>query len=258
MDYQLHHRTLVWLEVAADKLRQSLKQPMKISQKTSPSDLVTEMDEEIERFLVEKISHYYPQHRVLGEEGMGDKIEDTQGVIWVIDPIDGTLNYVTQKNNFAIMMGIYKDGQPLAGYIYDVMQSDLYFGIVGEGAYINHQPIDTPKKMNLTDTLMIVSHQFLLKDQFNASELNQKALGMRYSGSAALELISVIKGTAGVYLSRHLEPWDFAAGYAIMTAMSYKGSQLDGQALDITQASTAIFAHPTIYQEVIEIMNQKD
>lgn len=258
MDYNLHHRILVWLEVAATKLRQSLDQPVRIEQKTSASDLVTEMDRKIEQFLVGKIREYYPEHRVIGEEGMGDKIDDTQGIIWVIDPIDGTLNYVKQKDNFAIMVGIYLNGQPLAGYIYDVMQSDLYYGIVGDGVYLNNYPLESNKEMMLTETLMIASHQFMQENKYNALELKRKTLGIRYSGSAALELISVIRGMAGIYVSRKLELWDFAAGYAILTAMSYKGSRLNGQPLDITQASSAVLAHPTVYQEAIEIMNQRD
>ena len=117
MDYQLHHRILVWMEQAAETLKYSLERELQVEEKKSPSDLVTEMDKATERFFINKIREYYPTHQIIGEEGQGDIVDDTKGTIWVIDPIDGTLNFVKAKNHFGIMIGIFEDGLPVAGYI---------------------------------------------------------------------------------------------------------------------------------------------
>lgn len=258
MDYQLHHRVCVWIEEAASSLRTSLSTTLEIKEKTDASDLVTEMDKAIEAFFAEKIRAYYPDHRIIGEEGEGKETKDTAGIVWVIDPIDGTLNFVKQKNNFGIMVGIFKDGKPLAGYIYQVMAQDLYYGIVGEGVYLNHQllsPIEVPP---LNQSLAVGNVGMFALNLNNSQALLKQVLGVRAHGSAALEIIEVIRGQASVYLSFGLSPWDFAAGWAICQAGGLKVSQADGQPLSILKRSTVVFAHPHVHQEVIELLQTKE
>ena len=108
----VHAHVLAWLEEAAENLRQSLKRSLQVDQKTGASDLVTEMDKATEAYFVDKITSHFPDHRIIGEEGMSQGTEDLAGIVWVIDPIEGTLNFVKQKNNFAILIGIFQDGKP--------------------------------------------------------------------------------------------------------------------------------------------------
>ncbi|MBG9981001.1 inositol monophosphatase family protein [Facklamia sp. DSM 111018] len=255
MDYQLHNRVLTWLQIAGNSLRQSFNRTIQVSEKTSPRDLVTEMDQATQDYLVQQIQTYYPDHQILGEEEQADRVNGTEGMLWIIDPIDGTLNFVKQQRFFGIMIGIYQEGQPIAGYIYDVMQDDLYYGIVNDGVYHNQVPLDPLPIESLADSLIVGNVHLFVNNDFNARALLEQSLGVRSYGCSAYEMIAVIRGEAGLYLSAGLCPWDFAAGYAILTAMGYAASQPDGQALSLLERCPGVFAHPTVYQEAMQLMN---
>lgn len=255
MDYQLHHHILVWMEEAAEALRESHSRKLQVDEKKDASDLVTEMDKATEKFFTEKIRQFYPDHRIIGEEGISGPVNDTNGMIWVIDPIDGTLNFVKQKNNFGIMIGLFNNGKPVAGYIYDVMQHDLYYGIVGEGMYLNNKPLKPLPVGPLNDSLIMGNVGMFSRNQNNCQSLLATVLGARAHGSAALEVIQVLRGEASLYLSFGLHPWDFAAGYAICEAGGIICTQADGSPLSILEKSSVLFAHPSVYKEAVEILN---
>lgn len=257
MDYQLHHRILVWIQQAAETLKYSLNRELQVEEKKSSSDLVTEMDKATEQFFINKIREYYPTHKVIGEEGLGDNVEDTKGTIWIIDPIDGTLNFVKAKNHFGIMIGIFEDGMPVAGYIYDVMNSDLYYGIVGEDVYLNNHPLEPLEITQLNQSLVLGNVESFSNNVYNMKALLNVSLGARSYGSAAIEIIGLIRGEAALYFSAGLRPWDFAAGYAICESMGYKVTTIDGSRPDILTRSPILFAHPNVHQEALELLSHK-
>lgn len=256
MDYQLHHRILKWMEEAATILRESLTKPIAVSQKTNASDLVTEMDQAIERFFIERITTYYSHHRIIGEEGMTKQALDTKGIVWVIDPIDGTLNFVKQKDKFGIMIGIFEDGKPIAGYIYDVMARDVYFGIVGEGVYRNYQKLEENFIDSVKNSLVIGNSAMFVLNLNQSQRLLKQTLGSRTHGSAALELIDVINGRAAVYVSAGLNPWDFAAGWAICESFGWSVMQLNGQPLSILEKNSVVFGQTHLCKEVVKILSE--
>ena len=123
------------LKAAGKKIITSFTSALDIQTKADANDLVTNIDKEIEQFFIKEINKNFPSHRVLGEEGFGDEIENIDGVLWIIDPIDGTINFVHQQRNFFISIGIFEDGNKKLGYLYDVVHDELYYARVGEGAY---------------------------------------------------------------------------------------------------------------------------
>lgn len=257
MDYQMHHRILTWLAVAGDRLRNSLDKQIKVETKTDASDLVTEMDRATEAYFIKQIQSHYPDHRVLGEEGLATKVEDTKGYLWIIDPIDGTLNFVKQKNNFGIMVAIYKDGNPEAGYIYDVMKDELIYGIVGDGVYFNSKPY-TPFTYNrLSESLVLANVIHFADNRHNVQVLKDHSLGVRSYGSAALEIMAVLKGEASLYFAGNHQPWDYAAGLAIFASLGWPVSDIKGHQIDILKRSSVIFAHPNVYSEAIDLLNKQ-
>lgn len=255
MNNELHQKVLTWLKTAGDSLLTALESDLEVEEKTSASDLVTRMDKEVEAYFFREIKAAYPNHRVIGEEGMTEEVKSTQGTLWIIDPIDGTLNYVKQHRRFAILLGLYHDGQPIAGYIYDVAQGEIYHAWVGQGVYINGQALTTLPINSLSEALIVGNLASFMTNWSNSQAVFEKALGLRYYGCSAYGIIAVIRGEAGLYLSRELKPWDFAAGLAIMTAMGYPVSRPDGRPLNILEASPVIFAHPNVYQEALQLMN---
>src|SRR5690625_4600573 len=103
----LFNRTRAWMLEAGALIREKINDPRKVSTKSNPKDLVTEMDRAVEFFFATKIKEFYPNHLLLGEEGYGDSVINQTDTVWIIDPIDGTMNFVHQKQNFAISIGIY-------------------------------------------------------------------------------------------------------------------------------------------------------
>lgn len=138
-DYQLHHIVVTWLRYAGDIIKNSFERDIWIDTKESDRDLVTEMDRFLEKDLVQRIRSGFPGHRIISEEGFGDTVRDTKGFIWTIDPIDGTMNYVKQRENFGTMIGLFYNGNPIAGYLYTPMDDKLIYGIVGEGVFVNEK-----------------------------------------------------------------------------------------------------------------------
>ena len=110
---------------AGKRIRAAFSYDIEIETKSNANDLVTNIDREIELFFIEKIKAFDPTHRILGEEGMGEKVESLEGVVWIIDPIDGTMNFVKQHRHFMISIGVYVDGVGILGYIFDVMREEL-------------------------------------------------------------------------------------------------------------------------------------
>ena len=135
-----------WIREAGEQLMASLKKTLIIETKSNAADLVTNMDRETEQFLIGKIKETFPAHNILGEEGYGDEITSSNGVVWLIDPIDGTMNFVHQKRNFAISIGIYENGIGKIGLIYDPVHDELYHAVKGEGAFCNDLAIPMLEK----------------------------------------------------------------------------------------------------------------
>src|SRR5699024_12705701 len=100
--------------------------PLVIHTKSGPRGLVTTVDQETGRFFAMRIREQYPDHHLISEEGYGDKLHTSDGVVWIIDPIDCTTNFIHQRRNFAISLAIYVDGVGEIAFVYDIMQAYLY------------------------------------------------------------------------------------------------------------------------------------
>ena len=136
-----------WVREAGNRIKASFTKTLTVHTKSNPNDLVTDIDRETEKFLIKKIKTVFPEHSILGEEGYGNKPENLSGVVWMIDPIDGTINFVHQQRNFAISIGIYENGKGKIGLIYDVVHDELYHAVSGNGAYMNETKLE---KLDIT------------------------------------------------------------------------------------------------------------
>lgn len=250
----MHHRIMVWLELAGAALKRSLDSDLYIEEKQNARDLVTQMDRQTEAFFINKIKENYPDHRILGEEGTTQRPVSVDGTIWVIDPIDGTMNFIKQKRHFGIMVGIFVDGLPQAGYIYNVMDDQIYYGIVGDGAYCNDQPLDPLVIGGLNDGLLCTNVMNIEANDRGLLDVINQSLGVRYYGASCLETLSVINGQAAAYISNGLKPWDYGAGYAICQAMGWQVTNLKGDTPNILESSSIIFAPPHIHQEILSLL----
>ncbi|ULG75008.1 inositol monophosphatase family protein [Macrococcus brunensis] len=239
--------------LAGQRIREELSQEIIIETKSNPNDLVTNMDKATEAFLVSQINEQYPDHRIIGEEGHGQDVTDTEGYLWVIDPIDGTLNFVHQQQNFAISIGIFHNGEKYAGVIYDVMNDKLYHAEAGHGAYLNDQQLPALKDTKLVTSIISMNPNWLTKERTRDMyvPIVQAARSARSYGSAALDFAYVALGIIDSYITLRLHPWDFSGGLIIAEEVGAVVSNQLGEKLDPLHSNSILVANPGLHQELL-------
>ncbi|GGD19475.1 inositol monophosphatase family protein [Pontibacillus salipaludis] len=246
-----------WILEAGERIRAKMHEPFVIETKSTPDDLVTEIDQNTEQFFAKKIRETYPDHRVLGEEGFGDELADLNGTVWIVDPIDGTMNFVHQKQNFAISVGIYSDGIGEIGFIYDVMGDVLYQSKRGEGAYKNDQKLSPLSSDVVLERSIVGLNAFWATenprvDKNGMQELIRKVRGTRSYGSAALEFAYVVEGNMDAYVTMRLAPWDVAAGIVLLNEVGGITTKADGTEVNMLTTNSIIASNPAIHREIID------
>lgn len=241
----------MWMREAAELLKASFHDKLEIQEKTSRTDLVTNMDKTIELFLYEKISAAFPGERIMGEETIGHDITDLKGIVWIVDPIDGTLNFIKQQANFAIMIGVYENGVGRLGYIYDVMHDEMFWAIKGKGAFCNGKHLKKIEDIPLAEGLVAISHRLIAADEDEARKIGKASSGLRMVGSAGLETALVASGKLVAYIAPSLAPWDIAAGKVIAEEVGLVYKQLNGQSINLLKNNAVIVATPFAYQEIM-------
>lgn len=163
--YTVFEQAKQWVYEAGEIIRASIDKKLTVDTKSNPNDLVTEMDKKIEKYFADEIRNTYPTHRILAEEGYGDDLKGLEGVVWIIDPIDGTMNFVHQKRNFAISVAIYQEGIGEIGLIYDVMANVLYHAIRGEGAFKDAVRLQSlTQDLKLSESILLINSTWCAKN----------------------------------------------------------------------------------------------
>lgn len=244
------------IKEAGHKIRNSFLSDISIESKSDANDLVTNIDKEIEQFFISRINRDFPGHRIFGEEGFGDDIKDQNGVIWLLDPIDGTMNFVHQKRNFAISLGIYEDGVGKLGYIYDVVNDDLYHGVQGGGAYYNDERLKPLGTTTIEEMILAMNATWAVPnrhvDHNGTLKLIQDVRGIRSYGSAALELAYLASGRIDAYISMRLSPWDIAGGMVIAREVGAVATNFKGEPGNLLEQDTFLAANPSVHSRILE------
>jgi myo-inositol-1(or 4)-monophosphatase len=228
--------------------------PLTVTQKTSASDVVTNIDKESEKSLVAKIAELNPNAKIISEETPFDSEMDLSGEVFVVDPLDGTLNFVLEHDNFGIMIGLYVDGKPAFGWIYDVVAGNLFYGGPEFGVYKNDVQIFNNDVKKLNEGILLISwHSYKYRSKQQEPVVNA-ALNIRVFGSASISIIRLLEGRASGYLS-DLMPWDFAAGYALALAFGFKVSSIDGNEINILKSNQLIIGNPNFVEDVLKLNN---
>ncbi|MBV7390282.1 inositol monophosphatase family protein [Enterococcus alishanensis] len=224
----MENEIIQWIYQAAEKIKAALNDELVIDEKNGRTDLVTNVDKETQDFLVDKIRTYDPDAHILGEENGQDQTDISNGRVFVIDPIDGTMNFVLQKENFCIMIAVFEEGIGQLGFIYDVMRDDLFWGGPKLGkVFHNRKELPKPANTKLADGLIGMGVSLVTgENKFHTKEIGREAMGVRILGCAGLDFIAILKGTQNGYISR-LSPWDYAAGIVMMQQfdMAFSGFQ---------------------------------
>lgn len=206
-----------------------------VSFKDTAIDLVTDADRAAEDFLVKAIQKRYPDHQIFGEEGTGGpELLDHDGYVWILDPLDGTVNYAHHIPMFAVSIGILKDGEPEFAVVFLPALGELFSAAKGQGAYLNDKPIQVSKHSELKDCLLATGfpydkHESEVDNLSNFSHFMKQARGIRRLGSAAGDLVFVACGRFDGYWEEKLQPWDVAAGILIVKEAGGKVTGYDGK-----------------------------
>jgi myo-inositol-1(or 4)-monophosphatase len=244
-----------WVMEAGDKIRDSFTKTLNIQTKSNPNDLVTNIDKEIEQFFINKIRNAFQSHRILGEEGFGDEVSNLDGIVWIIDPIDGTMNFIHQQRNFAISLAVYENGIGKIGLIYDVAHGELYHAINGKGAFMNDAQLPRLSKSTVKESIIALNATWVMEnhriDHNLLLPLVREARGTRSYGTAALEMVFVATGRVDAYISMRLSPWDVAAGAVIIGELGGVVTNLRGEKLDILSKDSLLAAKPGLHQTII-------
>jgi len=208
---------------AGTMIKDAFKKKKNIMLKSSPLDLVTETDQAVENFLFSELRLVFPDHSFIGEESVaaGDKVELTDAPTWIIDPVDGTMNFVHSFPFTCVSIGLTVNKEPVVGVIYNPILDHMYHARQGCGAFLNDEKISASGQTDLGQSLVIgelgtTPNPEKQKATFaNVHTLVEKAHGMRFLGSAALCMCQVAEGGCDVYYTMGVHCWDVAAGYVI-------------------------------------------
>jgi myo-inositol-1(or 4)-monophosphatase len=184
------------------------------------NDMVSYVDKESEIRLVEGLKKILPEAGFIAEEGTGEKT-DNQEFAWIIDPVDGTTNYMHGVPVFAISIALQQNDKIISGVVYEINRDECFAAWLGGGAYLNENPIKVSSAKHLKDSLIATGfpyYDFELMDNYIniLKELMQKSHGLRRFGAAAVDLAYTACGRFEGFFEYNLKPWDVAAGTLIV------------------------------------------
>lgn len=240
---------------AAIKIKEQVtKKRLIVSTKSSRSDFVTNVDTQIQDFIMEELLRVERGIKFLAEENNLSSLPDFSGKVAIIDPIDGTNNMVLENKNFCIMVAIYDNHEGKLGYIYDVMADNLLWGGPDVGIHFNDKKLKRTNNVELSEGLVGFNSAIYRRNAFHAHKIGDESLGIRMTGCAGLELMNLALGNRVAYIS-NLQPWDYAAGKIILETLGLRVTNIYGNDLKFNERELFIAATPLAHQRILEIMH---
>ncbi|KUJ71432.1 inositol monophosphatase family protein [Thiomicrospira sp. WB1] len=222
------------------------------------NDYVSEVDKQAERIIIDTIQKYYPGHSIMAEEsGHHHKDSDFE---WIIDPLDGTTNFLHQFPQFAVSIAVTEKGRLMHGVVYDPLRDELFSASKGQGARINNYRIRVSEQKTLANALMATGIPYYNFDYVDAylesfKEFMLNTAGIRRPGSAALDLAYVASGRVDGYWELNLKPWDIAAGALIVQEAGGMVTDFVGGDGYLTSGNI-IAANPKMLKEMASVIGR--
>ncbi len=222
-----------------------------------PGDFVTASDKKVEKILIEELQKARPNYSILSEE-IG-KISNDESFKWIIDPIDGTANFLHGIPHFAISIGLEKDGEIICGIIYDPIKDEMFVAEKGNGSYLNNQRIRVSSRSKLKDCIIFTGGP---KKESEDRELSLKEyndfsskifIPIRKLGSASLDMAYVAAGRCDGFWQRNLNYWDIAAGIIIIRESGGFVTDFYGENKYL-ENKTILATNSKINKEMIEVL----
>lgn len=223
---------------------------------TATINMVSEADLAAETAIVETIRRTFPDHEFLAEETFSAPTDADH--LWVIDPLDGTTNFVHGLEHVGISIAYYQSGRPVCGLVVNPLRDEWYTAIRGTGAWLNGERVEVADHTDLTQALIGVGFYYDRGEMMKAtlaavSELFQQNIhGIRRFGTASLDLCMVGCGKLGAFFEYQLSPWDFAAGRLFIEEAGGKVTTCDGKDLPLS-VSTVLASNSRLHDLVLQV-----
>ena len=221
----------------------------------SANDFVTEVDQHAEAVIIETILQAYPGHGILAEESGREHGAKDSEFTWIIDPLDGTTNFIHGFPVYAVSIALAYRGVVQQAVVYDPSRNDLFVASRGRGAYLNDRRLRVSKRTRIQESLIGTGFPFRKGDNFKRyvkmfEEVMQQCAGLRRPGAAALDLCYVAAGYYDGFFETGLNPWDVAAGSLMITEAGGLIGNFTGEA-DFLYQREVVAGNPKIYGQLV-------
>ncbi|MDZ5456606.1 inositol monophosphatase family protein [Azohydromonas lata] len=224
-----------------------------------PNDFVSEVDQAAEQVIIETLLQAYPGHGILAEESGREHGARNSEYVWIIDPLDGTTNFIHGFPVYAVSIALAHRGVVQQAVVYDPSRNDLFYATRGRGAFLNDRRLRVSKRTRLQDALIGTGFPFRRGDNFKRymkmfEEVMQQCAGLRRPGAAALDLCYVAAGYYDGFFETGLNPWDIAAGSLIITEAGGLIGNFTGES-DYLYQREVVAGSPRIYGQLVQILS---
>lgn len=227
-------------------------------QSKAPNDFVSEVDRAAEAAIIEVLRDAYPTHAILAEESGASSPTDAPEFQWIIDPLDGTTNFLHGFPQYAISIALLKNGTLDQAVVFDPSRNELFTASKGGGAFLNERRIRVSRRIRLSESLIGTGFPFREFDNVESyigafRELTQKTAGIRRPGAASLDLAYVACGRLDGFWESGLAAWDMAAGALLIQEAGGLISDLSGEA-GYLDSGNVVAGSPKIFAQLLPII----
>lgn len=233
-------------------IKQRMREEVHVSTKSSFKDLVTNVDKEVEQFITKRLKELYPTSQILGEETQ-QTVNLQEGDIWIIDPIDGTTNFVKQGDEFGILLAHFIDGIGREAFMVDVMKNKIFYAKKDEGVWLNNEPFTMNYESELNSALISFSPHFIFKIK-DGRQLIRSANGTRYYGACSIDGILVVENKLGAFMIDAPNPWDIASILIFARELGLVTLNFDGTEKQLNSTTPFIFGQEKVVKKMLEFV----
>ncbi len=232
---------------------------VRISQKLV-NDFVTDVDHASEKVIIETLLTAYPGHGIWAEESGSEHGAKDSEFVWIIDPLDGTTNFIHGLPVYCVSIALAVRGKIEQAVIYDPSRNDLFTATKGRGAYMNDRRLRVSKRIRLQECLLSTGFPFRQGDDFNTylrmmGDVMQRTAGLRRPGAAALDLAYVAAGFTDGFFEIGLQAWDVAAGSLLVTEAGGLVGNFTGEP-DFLEQKECLAGNPRVYGQMVSLIGK--
>lgn len=259
MNELLKNTLLRAVHAGADLLKHYFEGSFEVSSKDSINNLVTEVDKKSEEAIIDVIRAEFPEHFILSEEA-GEMSTESE-YKWIIDPIDGTVNFAHGIPICCVSIGVEHQGSIIMGAVFNPFMNELFFAERGKGAYLNNKPLRVSYNDKIESACLVTGFPYrwveVQADPIAVFErFIRLGLPVRRLGSAAIDLCWVAAGRFDGFWEYNLNPWDIAAGYLIIEEAGGQITNFNGDAYSVYDKQT-LATNGHIHQDMLAVINGK-